>query len=818
MLKKLLPTLLVFAAFFMNAQKRQAPAYPLITHDPNFSIWSMTDALNDEPTKHWTGKDHSLLGMIKVDDSYYRFLGAETKNYETVLAASDEMAYQADYVETKPNFGWEKTNYNSSSWKKGPAPFSNDKRNAKTIWTSDNLWYRRSFDLNKTNLKNLYLKLRHDDNVVVYLNGDKIYETEGWQHHYKYIQISQDIVNKLKQKNNVLAIHIKNTAGGQWLDAGLVTEAPSVESIEIIKAKQKSVEFNATQTIYDFECGGVDVKLTFTSPLLMDDLDLMSRPVSYIDTEIRSNDGKAHETQLYFGASSDIAVNTQDQKVISEKYNSGKLSILKSGTVEQPILKKKGDDLRIDWGYLYVAVPNKKSVEQFVSNEILLNPFSTDRKVELNNKKLLLNTVINTGKVSNSSVKETIMLGYDDIYSINYFGTNLRPWWNKDNSSSIEKELAAAYKNYTKIIKKCIAFDEELYQDALKAGGKEYANILEIGYRQGIAAHKLVESPQGEILFLSKENNSNGSINTVDVTYPSAPQYLVYNPDLLKGMLNGIFYYTESGKWKKPFPAHDLGTYPIATGQTYGGDMPVEEAGNMLILTAAIAMAEGNADYAEMHWETLTSWVKYLEKSGLDPENQLCTDDFAGHLARNANLSVKAIVAIAGYGYLAEQLGKKDVAEKYSKLSKSMAREWMQLADAGDHYALTFNDKNTWSQKYNLVWDKIMGLHTFPEEVIDKELNYYQTKQNAYGLPLDNRSDYTKSDWILWTATLADDNSLFKKIANPVYKFAIETPSRVPMSDWHFTSTGRMTGFKARSVVGGYFIKLLAKEWENGKR
>ena len=812
MIRKIALVAFICAFNALYAQQRKAPAYPLITHDPYFSIWSMGDNLNEETTKHWTGRDHSLLGMINVDGKTYRFLGKKSDVYKDITPAADVENYKMKYTESAPSKNWMKYNFNDSDWNTAIAPIGNIRGVSKTIWESRDIWVRREFDLENVNFDPI-IKVRNDDEISLYVNGKLVYEAGCCNDTYRMVALKEKIARKLKKGKNVIAMHVVNTGGNAFLDVGLVEKIKMPNPVTA--AIQKSVDFNATQTIYEFECGGVDVKLTFTSPLLMDDLDLMSRPVSYIDTEVKSNDGKVHETKLYFGASSDIAVNNTDQKVTAEQYNSGELSILKTGTVEQPVLRKKGDILRIDWGYLYMAAPNKQNVEQFVSNEFSSNPFSIDRKAKINTRKLFLNTIINTGKVFNSPVNSTVMLGYDDQFSINYFDKMLRPWWNKDNTTTIEKELNSAYKEYEMIIKKCIDFDKKLYNDAVKSGGEKYANILEIAYRQGIAAHKLVQSPEGEILFLSKENNSNGSINTVDVTYPSAPQYLLYNPDLLKGMLNGIFYYTESGKWRKPFAAHDLGTYPVATGQTYGGDMPVEESGNMLILTAAIAMVEGNAEYAEKHWETLTSWAKYLEKEGLDPKNQLCTDDFAGHFARNANLSVKAIVAIAGYGYLAEQLGKKEIAIKYSKMSKTMAKEWMKLADAGDHYALTFNDKNSWSQKYNLVWDKIMNLNTFPKEVVDKELKYYKTKQNAYGLPLDNRADYTKSDWIIWTATLADDKSDFKELADPVYKFAIETQDRVPMSDWHMTTSGRQRGFKARSVVGGYFIKQLAEKLNN---
>lgn len=237
--------------------------------------------------------------------------------------------------------------------------------------------------------------------------------------------------------------------------------------------------------------------------------------------------------------------------------------------------------------------------------------------------------------------------------------------------------------------------------------------------------------------------------------------------------------------------------------------MPVEESANMLILTAAVSTMERNAQYAEKHWKTLTTWANYLLQKGFDPENQNCTDNFSGVLAHNTNLSIKAILGIASYGRLADMLGKNEIAQMYTTKAREMAQEWMKMADDGDHYRLTFDQPGTWSQKYNLVWDKIMKMNIFPHEVAEKEVAYYLNKQLNYGLPLDSRHLYTKADWVVWSATLSPNLETFQQFIHPLYAFVNETVDRVPMSDWYWTDKPEHVNFQARSVVGGFYIKMV---------
>ena len=682
------------------------PAAPLVTVDPYFSLWSMSDELTADVTRHWTGWKQPLLGAVRIDGRTYRIVGTE------------------------------------SFIPKGHDEFEEGKETREDVLVDE--WYYRE------------------------------------------------------------------------------TAAP----VFVTAARQIRCNVLPTNTIYTFRCGGAEIELSFTAPLLLDDVDLLARPVNYVSWKIRPTDGRRHKAEIYLEASPRFAIDINVEPMKACAGTEAGLSYVNVGTVAQPVLKKRGDDIRIDWGYFYMAADASEGNTSLVRGSEARKAFrdgtaipafsssSAGNGITIDNfetEDLALSFYSDLGKIGKNGASGHLMLAYDDIQSIKYLGQPLRPYWNKDGSNSILKELGKASEDYAEVMRRCEDFDAALTAEALSAGGTEYADLCALAYRQAVSAHKLVQSQSGELFFFSKENFSNGCCGTVDVTYPSMPLFLLYNPEIAKALLNFIFDYSEGPKWHRNWAPHDVGRYPDAYGQHYGNWMPLEECGNMLLLTAAVVKISGDTEYARRHWPTLTRWALYAVGHGQHPENQLCTDDFAGKLAHNANLSAKAIEGIAAYAQMAEALGKEEEAEAFRSTALEMAAIWKNDAAEEDHYKLTFDTEGSWSQKYNLVWNDVLDLNVFDNDIASTEIQYYRKHQNVYGLPLDCRQEYTKTDWIMWTAAMADDIGTFREFICPVWRFYNETVDRVPLDDWVDTDAPTKRNMQARSVVGGFFMRMLSE-------
>ena len=610
--------------------------------------------------------------------------------------------------------------------------------------------------------------------------------------------------NKLNESNTVHWTNSPNTISGVATIDGTEYNVLGNLAADLPAMKQVSSNCTAFSTTYVFEDGGVRLTLIFSTPLLINDLYLISRPVSYLEIKKESIDGKHHSVSFEIFVSEEICINTLgEEDTECETFELGNLRSAKIGSKAQRVLCQSGDDVRINWGYFYITTTGT----------------TIARKAKINDEKEC-NFIGATVEVKDSTL---ITFAYDDVSSIEYFGEHLKAYWKKDGSTILD-EITKAHKDYRTVMNRCNTFARDMFCDAVRAGGEKYAEILELAYRQVIAAHKLVLDTEGNLLFISKECFSNGCAATVDVSYPSTPLFLIYNPELVKAMLRPIYKYTRSEEWTYDFAPHDVGCYPLLNGQVYGENalnmqMPVEECGNMLIMEAAIALASGNVSFANEHFDLLETWVKYLVENGRDPENQLCTDDFAGHLAHNCNLSLKAIMGIASLGILYGLKKNKREERKYLSLARSMAEDWAKRASNGDgSYRLAFDKPDTFSMKYNNVWDKLFGTNVMPKTVIESEFASYRSKMHPYGLPLDSRMPYSKSDWLVWTATLTDNRDAFIDFVEPLWTFYNFSPSRVPMTDWYYTITGEhrasrtsgfRTSFRNRTVQGGLFIKLM---------
>ncbi len=832
------------AEFFKpyKATDLRLPSVPLIVNDPYFSIWSPYDKLTDGTTRHWTNDEKPILGLLRVDGTTYRFMGAQQEYVLSSIAPmSDEEAWEGKVSRDKQSGeGWTKPSFDDSSWRTEKAAWGSEGENIRSRWGRQggtDIYIRRNVNLSDADLnEDLYLKYSHDDVFELYVNGTKVADTgETWVNGV-VLHADSDIKKLFHSGSNTIAAHCHNTTGGAYADFGLFKNTkPKGQDVKL--AEQKSIDVLATNTYYTFSCGPVELDLVFTAPMLIDDYDLISMPINYISYQVRSVDQKKHDVQIFFGASPLLAVNKDTQATLTTIGNEEGVRYIRTGTIEQPILAKTGDGICIDWGYFYIPAVNGQVMmgtpseieDAFAQRGNIIpqrgqggsyqggrgqggrsgmNWFRgiTARKAA---DMPVLAYTHDFGSVETAT--SYMMMGYDEIEDIEYFYNRYKGYWAHGGSVSIFQAFKTMQSRYAGIMNRCRQFDKMIYDDGMKSGGKEYAEILSGSYRHMMAAHKLFEDKDGNLLWFSKENNSNGCVNTVDLTYPEAPIFLAYNPELQKAMMTSIFDYSLSGRWTKPFAAHDLGQYPRANGQVYGGDMPLEEAGNMITLAATICMLDGNTSYVDKYFDIMTTWADYLVENGLHPANQLCTDDFAGHWAGNCNLAIKAIMGVAGYAEIAKMMGKDDVYSKYNSKAKEMAAAWEKETKVKDHYELAYGaGADTWSQKYNMVWDKLWKTNIIPNNAMQTEVKYYLKKQNKYGLPLDVRKDYTKSDWIMWSAAMADTDKDFQAFVSPLYKYINETPSRVPISDWHDTKTGRMTGFKARSVIGGYWMKVLA--------
>lgn len=280
------------------------------------------------------------------------------------------------------------------------------------------------------------------------------------------------------------------------------------------------------------------------------------------------------------------------------------------------------------------------------------------------------------------------------------------------------------------------------------------------------------------------------------------------------------------------------------------------EDGRLYIDNPWIGQAEGQKQakqWVQRSYRLWKQWTGYLVEFSLEPHNQLSTDDFAGWLALQTNLALKGIIGIKAMAGLAEITDNHEDRKTYDNISKVYIAKWEEFGISRDktHAKLAYDWYGSWTTTYNLYADSLLCFHLgssnssvdsssiagryeyqkplkkiegdkdgfVPKHIYQLQSDWYWATRQKYGLPLDSRHLYTKTDWEFFAMAVAAPK-VRAGILQSVAKWVNETVTDRPFTDLHMTEgRGEFPGpnFFARPVVGGHFAFLTLGQACNGK-
>jgi len=597
---------------------------------------------------------------------------------------------------------------------------------------------------------------------------------------------------------------------------------------------QISLEVTGTRSIYVLAGGGVNLTVTFFSPVDPDDLKRQSVPFSYITIQAASADGDSHSVEVYFDISGEWAHGDTSQD-LSWSQTTTKTTVALLNTPTTPSVLAEFND-QASWGTVTLASPSNSDLTwqigedivvraQFASNGVLLGSVDPNqpRPIDDDWPVFAFSADLGTITASAASADFQVVIGHVRTPAISFLGNDLDPFWTT-YWTSWQKMVDWFVADYASALSAATKLDAQIQSDANAAVGggevgSEYAAVCAIALRQAFGGTELIDNDGTPWVFL-KEISSDGNVSTVDVVYPASPAYLYLSPNYLQMVLEPLLYFAENG-WIEQFAEHDLGpSYPNASGGVVDGkdtqeDMPVEETGNMLLMSAAVMqrISKDKAKaFAQQHYAIFQQWAEYLVPNALDPGYQNQTDDFTGPIANSVNLAAKGIIGLGAMSLIAGFAGNAADEASYLNTAYSYISQWVSLGEdpTTPCLDLAYADPGSWSLKYNCFPDRLLGLDIVPTGIQTQQADWYVSQAGNYGVLLDPRNDYTKADWELWTAAwLAEQTDAVSELVTGVYGFLNDTANRVPFSDLYVVSSAAQVAFQNRPVVGGMYGLLL---------
>ncbi|KAL8358009.1 hypothetical protein RB601_009440 [Gaeumannomyces tritici] len=613
---------------------------------------------------------------------------------------------------------------------------------------------------------------------------------------------------------------------------------------------QLSFTYTSTKSIFTFDVGGkVAMTVTFLSPVYPDDVEKQSLQFSYVRVGVKSSDGASHNVQVYMDVAGEFASGGDHSKIIQwSKGTSGTggnaVEYAEFALRDQAVFRESNE--QANWGTWFLATSGDAGLtsrvgggdvatrQQFAADGRL------DNSVDGNPRSVADNWPVfafarDLGGVSGEEKEVVFTLGLAQDSVVNFQGQGASPTaltgpW-KRNFGSAADSAAGFHRDWSAAVRAADSLDERIRADSAAAGGDDYAAITTLAVRQTFGGLQMAQGPGGQQYVFLKEISSNSDVQTVDVIFPAMPILLYLNPRLLRLLLDPLYENQEAGHYPNSYAIHDLGTFPNALGYPAGNDepMPLEECGNMIIMTLAYAQRAADDDYLRARLPKLRQWAAFLVDDSLVPANQLSTDDFAGTLANQTNLAIKGIIGLRAMAEIERRAssGAAELAveqESFGAIASSYLDAWQRLAvnSAANppHTTLSYNQPDSHGLLYNIYSDRLLNLGFVPQSVYDMQSTFYRSVELEFGVALDTRHTWTKSDWQMFAAAVAD-NETKTMFVSKLRKWIDATTSDRAMTDLYDASTGGYPGggptFVARPVMGGLFALLaLPKTTESG--
>jgi putative heme-binding domain-containing protein len=193
------------------------------------------------------GQDHAgELFIVGYDSGIIYHLNLATvdlspRQVQIIAATSEDTPVLYRYTLKSPTNDWFRAEFDDSSWQLSPGGFGTRGTPGavvRTEWRTRDIWLRRAFSLAKTtndSKRSLALRLHHDEDSEIYLNGVEVAHVSRWTTGYTELPLADATANALKPGRNVLAIHCRQNSGGQYIDAGLIEYLTPRESTSMKK-------------------------------------------------------------------------------------------------------------------------------------------------------------------------------------------------------------------------------------------------------------------------------------------------------------------------------------------------------------------------------------------------------------------------------------------------------------------------------------------------------------------------------------------------------------------------------------------------------